>query len=331
MRPAAARLADASAHHQHVDDAAVVHVHVVPVIETGADDHHRAALGLLGVERELARHRDDLIARHAGDLFRPGRRVGLQVVVALGEVLAAEAAIDAVIGDEQVEHRGDQRLALDQLQFLHRHIADQHARVVGAEEMIVLAVAEIREADRRDVVLDVGERQPQLGVLPVRGLFLEVPLALLAPAEADRAFRHHDRVAGLVIGERLPLGIVGLAAGFHDIGRADEALRHVVAALLHQPHQHRHVGVLPDVVLEILGLPVDMEFAQDDVAHGHAERGVGALLRRHPQIGEFRGFRIVRADHHALGAAVARFGIEMRVGRARLRHVRAPQDAGSPS
>ena len=195
----------------------------------------------------------------------------------------------------------------------------------------MLAIAEIGEADRRDVVLDVGKRQPQLGVLPARGFFLEVPLALLAPAEADRAFRHDDRAAGLVIGERLPLRIVGLAAGFHDIGRADEALRHIMRALLHQPHQHRHVGVLAGVVLEILGLPVDMEFAQDDVAHGHAERGIGALLRRHPQIGEFRGFRIVRADHDALGAAVARLGIEMRVGRARLRHVRAPQHAGSPN
>ena len=97
-------------------------------------------------------------------------------------------------------------------------------------------------------------------------------------------------------------------------------------ALFHQPHQHGHVGVLPGVVLEILGLPVDMEFAQDDVAHGHAERGIGALLRRHPQIGEFRGFRIIRTDHDALGALVADLGIEMSVGRARLRHVRSPQN-----
>ena len=61
------------------------------------------------------------------------------------------------------------------------------------------------------------------------------------------------------------------------------------------------------------------------MAHGHAERGISALLRRHPEIREFRGFRIIRADHHALGAAVTRLGIEVRVGRARLRHVRAPK------
>ena len=49
MRPAAAGLSDAAAHHQHVDDAAVVHVHVVPVVQPGADDDHRAAAGLLGI------------------------------------------------------------------------------------------------------------------------------------------------------------------------------------------------------------------------------------------------------------------------------------------
>ena len=112
MRPAAAGLSDATAHHQHVDDAAVVHVHVVPVVQPGADDDHRAAAGLLGIAREFARHRDDLVARHAGDLFRPGRRVGLDVVVALGEMFAAEAAIDAVIGDEQIVDRRHQRLAV---------------------------------------------------------------------------------------------------------------------------------------------------------------------------------------------------------------------------
>ncbi len=62
VRPAAAGLADAAAHHQHVDDAAVVHVGVVPVVHRRADDDHRLAVRLVGVVGELARHRD-----------RPGR------------------------------------------------------------------------------------------------------------------------------------------------------------------------------------------------------------------------------------------------------------------
>ncbi len=58
MRPAAAGLPDATAQHQHIHDAAIIHVHVVPVIDTGAQDHHRAALGFFGVGRKFPRHRD---------------------------------------------------------------------------------------------------------------------------------------------------------------------------------------------------------------------------------------------------------------------------------
>ena len=83
VRPAAARLPDAAAHDQHVDHAAVVHVGVVPVVHRGADDDHRAAVGLLGVECELARDLDDLVALDAGDALGPGRRVGLATVVIL--------------------------------------------------------------------------------------------------------------------------------------------------------------------------------------------------------------------------------------------------------
>ena len=128
------------------------------------------------------------------------------------------------------------------------------------------------------------------------------------------------------IGDRLPFGIVGLAELAGEVGGAQQPVRHQAVALLHQPHQHRHVGVLPGVVLEILGLPVEVELAQDDVAHRHRERGVGALLHRDPEVGELGGFRVVRADDDALGALVADLGVEMGVRRARLRHVRAPED-----
>src|SRR5208337_2851806 len=115
--PAPARLADAAAHHQHVDDAAVVHVHVVPVVQPGADDDHGTALGLLGILGKLTRYRDDLRARDAADFFRPRWSVWLHFVIAPGDVLAAKAAIDTVIRREQVEHRGDQNLALGGLQL----------------------------------------------------------------------------------------------------------------------------------------------------------------------------------------------------------------------
>ena len=327
VRPAAARLADAAAHHQHVDDAAVVHVAVEPVVHRRADDDHRAALGLLGVAGELARGLDDLVARHAADLLGPGRRVGHVLVVGLGDVRAAEAAVDAVVGDEQVEHRGDQRLAVLQLHALGRHLAHQHARMVGAGEVVVLAVAEIGEGDVGELVLVGGEAQLQVGLAACRVSFSSrFHLPFSPQRKPTEPLRHHDALGGLVEGDRLPLGIVGLAEVVGEVGGAQQPVRHQAVALLHQAHQHRHVGVLAGVVLEILGLPVDVELAQDDVAHGHGERRVGALLHRDPQVGELGGFRVVRADDDALGALVADLGVEMGVRRARLRHVRAPED-----
>ena len=116
VRPAATRLADAAAQHQHVDDAAVVHVAVVPVIHRGADDDHGLAVGLVGVVGKLACDGDHVLRLHAGDGFLPLRRVGDVVVVGCRGV-AAETAPDSVVRAEQVEHGRDQRLAAGELQL----------------------------------------------------------------------------------------------------------------------------------------------------------------------------------------------------------------------
>src|SRR3546814_5817279 len=70
VRPAAARLADAAAHHEQRDDAAIAHVHMIPVIETGAENDHRAAAGLLRRVGELARDLDDRLTRYTRHLLR---------------------------------------------------------------------------------------------------------------------------------------------------------------------------------------------------------------------------------------------------------------------
>ena len=174
--------------------------------------------------------------------------------------------------------------------------------------------------------MTLSEREPKLGLAAFGIPLLQIPFALVAPAEADRAVRDNDLAGRLVIGDGLPFGICCFAESCGEIRGAHEPLRHEPSLGFHQPHQKWHVRILARVVDEVLGLPVDVEFAQDDVAHGHAERGIGALLRRHPEIGEFRGLGIVRADHDALRALVAGLGVEVGVGRARLRHVRAPKD-----
>ena len=332
VRPTATRLAHTTAHHQQVDDAAIIHVHVVPVVETGPKDDHRFAFGLFGIGREFTRHGDDLLCRNTGNLFGPGGRVWLVFGIIAGHVFPAKAAIETVIGAEQVEDACHQRLTVGELDLANGDIAGQDAGMIGAFEMVVLAIAEIGKVDRDDqVVLIVHDRrQAQLDIRTLAGFFLEVPLALFAPAEAGRAQRHHRLARRIVDRDSLPFGIVFFAQRVVEVAGAQQALRHVAIALPHQPHQHRHVGIFAAVILEIIGLPVEMEFAQDHMAHRQRQRRIGALLGVEPDVAELGRLRIVRADHGDLGPAITRLGHEMRIGCACLRHVGAPhhQEAG---
>ena len=62
------------------------------------------------------------------------------------------------------------------------------------------------------------------------------------------------------------------------------------------------------------------------MAHRHAKRRVGSLLGVEPQIRKLCDLGIVGRDRYYLGAVIARLGEEVRVRRARLRHIGAPGD-----
>ncbi len=85
--------------------------------------------------------------------------------------------------------------------------------MIGAFEMVVLAIAEIWEIDIDHIVSiffeDGGEAQLCIAALAV--LFFEVPFAVLAPTETGRAKRNDCFAAFVVDRDRLPLGIVRLA------------------------------------------------------------------------------------------------------------------------
>ena len=285
--PAAARLADTAAHDQHVDQPAVVHVVVEPVVHRGADDDHRAAVRLVGVARELTRHLDDLGARHAGDLFLPGRRAGHIVVVVCGDVTAAEAAIEAVLRQQQVVHRGD--LAL----------SPPRERAGGAPAcallrmsstftevpFLVLDAAEVREADVGETVAGV---RPGSDAGACRGRWLSrcsmFHLALFAPAETDGAVGRDQLAAGLVEGDRLPLGVVGSRRARRKVAKRAGSARRPGC-------RHRAVPASPasacrstaGIIAEIRRRLLEVELAQHDVAEGERQCRVGALLRDAPR------------------------------------------------
>ena len=100
-------------------------------------------------------------------------------------MLTAEAAVEPVIGDEQVEHGRDKRLAVLQSDALGRHLPDQYAWMISALEGVMLAVAEIRKRDIGEFIHIGCKCEPEIGVPALRGLLFKVPLSLLTPSESD--------------------------------------------------------------------------------------------------------------------------------------------------
>ena len=327
VRPAAAALTDTAAENQHVDQPTVVHIQVIPVVQTRTDDDHRTAVGLVGVFSELTGDTHDLCARYAGDLFRPCRGVGFHVVIAGRTVFIVQTTLQAVVRHGQVINGSDQRgRAVGQLQAFHRQLMHQDVLQLNLVEMFGTFAAEVREADLGDLVLATQHAQTQFRLFARRAVtLLKVPLALLAPAEADRTVWRHQ-LAVAVVRDGFPLRVIFLTQRIHQIGGAQGAARGVVPVTLFQHHQHRHVGVAADVVGEVLARLIQVELAQHDVAHRHRHRGIGTLLRCQPQVAQLGDFGVVRGYRHGFGAFVTHFGKEVRVRRTGLRHVRAPGD-----
>ena len=146
-------MADTATHHQQIDDTAVIHVHVIPVVETSTENDHGFAVGFFRIVGELSGDTDDVLARYAGDLLRPGRGIRHIFIIRRGNIFAAKASIESVVGCEQVEHRCHQRLALFQFQAFYRYAANQHAGMIRAFEMIMLSISEIGEAHICNIVM----------------------------------------------------------------------------------------------------------------------------------------------------------------------------------
>src|SRR6056297_904895 len=323
--PAATALADTAAHDQHVDQATVVHVHVVPVVHTGTDDDHGTALGLIGVVGELTGNADHFLGGHAGDLFLPGRGIGLYFIVGSGAVIIPQPTADAVVGNHQVIN-GDhapfgaiRQLYLAATQLVLEDVLDFHVL-----EVVVLDTTEVREGNVHNVVvlLDHGQLKVDVGAL---GGLLQVPLALLTPAIADRAVRRSQLTGGFINRNGFPLGIVLFTQSVHQITGAQETARHEAAVVLFVQHDEiRHVGVAANVVGEVLTGLVDVKLIEDHVAHGHAQSGIGALLGVHPLVGQLGDFGVIRGNGDSLGALVANFREEVGIRGTGLGYVGTP-------
>src|SRR5690554_3458147 len=323
--PATTALTDIATHDQHVDQATVVHVHVVPVVHTGTHDDHGTALGLVGVIGELTGNTDHFLGGYAGDFFLPGRGIGLHFIVGGSAVILAQTTADTVVSHHQVVNSDHTAFgAVSQLDLTGAQLVLEDVFDFHVLEVVVLNTTEVRESNIHNVVvlLDHGQLKVDIGAL---GGLLEVPLALLAPAIADGAIRCGQLASAFVNGDGFPFRVVLFTQAVHQIAGPQEAARHIAAVVFFLQHdQVRHVGVTTHVVGEVLAGFVDVEFFQDDVAHGHAQGSVCALLRVQPLVRQLGHFRIVRSNRNGLGVFVAYFGEEVGVRGTGLGHVGTP-------
>ena len=324
VRPAATALTHAAAHHQQVDDAAVGHVGMEPVVQTRTDDHHAATMRVMRVLRELTRHLRHQLGTHARVLLLPCRRAGNIVVIGLGHVLAAQPLVHAIVGHLQVVDGGHQAFAaIGQLHALDRHVARQQ---------VVLLATEVAEVHGLHVVVHALQAQHRIDFPAAAAIaLLQVPAPhlagarlVLAPAEANRAVGRHHVTGQRIHQHRLPFGVVGLAQVLGQVRGTQEVVRHQLAVVFLQRHQHRHVGVLLQVIHEVRRRVVAVELGQHHVTHGQCQRSVRPLTRGQPHIAELHHLAVVGRDRHRLGALVTHLGVEMGIRRAGHRHVRAP-------
>ncbi|CPR40935.1 Uncharacterised protein [Salmonella enterica subsp. enterica serovar Bovismorbificans] len=121
MRPAAAGLSNTAAEHQHVNHPTVIHIHVIPVIHSRAEDDHRTTVSFMGGLGKFTRNSFDMSTRHAGNLFAPGRRVGFYVVIIIGAMAVIQTTIQPIISQHQIVNADDHPLAtVRQIQAFHR-------------------------------------------------------------------------------------------------------------------------------------------------------------------------------------------------------------------
>ncbi len=284
-------------------------------------------MGLIGVISKLTGGTDNVRPWYAGDFFCPRRGIRFHFVIAGGGVNIAQTPVETVVSHGQIVNGGDQRgAAIRQLQAFYRQLVQKDILQLYAVEVFGSFVAKVRETHLGDIIVTAEQAQAQLGVCPAGAVaLLKVPLPFFAPAETDRAVRG-NQLAAIIAGHGFPLGIVLLTEGVHQIGGTQHAACRIVAVALFEHHQHRHIGIATHVVGKVLARLVEMELTQHDVTHCHGHCGVGALLRRQPQVAQLGDLGIVRGNGNGFSAFIADFGKEVGVRGTGLRNVRAPGD-----
>ncbi len=278
------------------------------MIDAGANDDCALALGQFRGRRPLARKANDHVTAHPRVFLRPCRSVGRFVIVA-SRVLAFETARHAILGHQQVIHGRDEHfLSRSRLDTLHRHAARDF--VTGAE------VVELRQHGYVRRIKEGQGGRDNAAVLPV--FEFQVPLAFFfPPAETSRSHRHFGPVLRFIPHEELPVAVLDARVPAEAV-RPQQLAGPVHVRLLRrvQLNEQRRVRITLRIVDEIGGLPLLVEFFENDMVYGHPPRAVLSRVQRNPLVRVFGHLVEIRREHPHFGSVVARFSGKMTVGRA---------------
>ncbi|MND61804.1 hypothetical protein D3C80_530660 [compost metagenome] len=196
-------------------------------------------------------------------------------------------------------------------------------------EVLVAFAGKVREGHFGNIATHQAQGQVDLAAFATL-TGQDVPLALLAPAVADRALGR-DQLAVGIDGDGFPFRVVVLAKVVGQVRGTQEAVRLITVARRGtehrlEQHQYRQVGVALGVIGEIGAWLVQVKLFEDHMVEGLGQGGVGALLGVEPEVGELGHFRVVGGDGHGLGALVAHLGEEVCIRGTGLRDVGAPGD-----
>src|SRR5699024_1225642 len=160
MRPASAGLAYTSRHDQHIDYAAIGHIHVVPVVNPGTNNHHGTPFGFLSIVSKFTRYLDNFILAHASDFLCPGRRKRYVFTVVLGHVIATQPSIKAVVSAHQVKYGCYQSLlAISQSNPFSRYSTCEHIASVIDYKIVGCFSTKVWEIDGNDlIVIDLVDK-----------------------------------------------------------------------------------------------------------------------------------------------------------------------------
>src|SRR5690606_13086447 len=178
-------------HHQHIDEAAVVHIHVVPVVQRCAHNHHGTTTGFIGITGEFTGNPDHISTVYTGNHFLPGRSVRYVIVKTAGAAAVADAVIHTVVCQHQVEYRRYLSGATGrQLHGFNRYFAQLNFVVFGMLEILVFVrrTTKIRERHFGKSIVLIFQGQHQIQVTVAVFLF-QVPLTLFTPAITNGTVR----------------------------------------------------------------------------------------------------------------------------------------------